>query len=99
MQAIGNQLDDFYEKLTLIKSQQDTLLQENNSLKLKNNKLKEDLDRLYKEKMEIEATLTNVEQKTANSTGELDVYKQNVRKEIDTYIRKVDKCIDLVHQS
>lgn len=99
MQSSLDHINRIYDKLLKVEEKMTSLEKDNSNLKQINKKLREDLDRLSTENIEMKAAMTNVEQSSAKSSSELTAYKMNVQKEIDFYLKKVDKCISLVSQS
>jgi hypothetical protein len=65
-----------------------------------NNKLTESLKQVSNEKKQLEQQYQMLlDAQKVRKEDDLSAYKKSVKKELDGYVRELDKCIELVKQS
>ena len=88
------QLENIEQKVRQLVEAITVLRQQNAILSKENNKLKADLEAQQERIGELTERLTNSQQALAGQRGDDSESNQKLRKQIDQYIKEIDKCIE-----
>ena len=100
MQNVLTHIEDIEIKIQKLHQLYAAALKDKRDLVEINNKLTESLKQVSKEKKQLEnqhQMLLDTEK--VRKGDDLSTYKKTVIKELDGYIRELDKCVELVKQS
>ena len=100
MQNVLTHIEDIEIKIQKLHKLYAAALKDKGDLVEINNKLTESLKQVSKEKKQLEnqhQMLLDTEK--VRKGDDLSAYKKTVIKELDGYIRELDKCVELVKQS
>ena len=97
MQELLQKLRDIELKVNTLGERYEILKQQNKQLKQENISLKQDLDQLNQDKSVLVRELESAKSQAVQSR-EVESEREATRKLLGTYIREVDKCINLMQE-
>ena len=98
MQALADKVSGIEEKVRLLAKKLEDVQTENADLKEKNRKLKTDLSVIHEKGIQITST-DAIAPKMAEKNRKEPLSSTKLKKEIDQYIKEIDKCIAWLEKS
>ena len=100
MDQVLNQIERIKARVQQLGSRYQSALEKNKELIEINHSLKEILEQVSGEKERLESELRELlDAQKARQGDELSDYKKSFTKELDGYLKELDKCIELVGNS
>ena len=94
MQALAEKINGIEQKVRLLAAKLELVQKENAAFKEENRKLKTDLAVIIEKNGQVDPKMVVKPPETARKNGGEPVNSKKLRKEIDQYIKEINKCIE-----